>query len=40
MSQTKNRSEEEQWQRADEEVRKNLLPGMKLVRTLRGRNPC
>ena len=26
----------EQWQRADEEVRKNLPPGVKLVRTLRG----
>ena len=27
---------EERWQRADEEVRKNLPPGVKLVRTLRG----
>src|ERR1043165_1964359 len=27
---------EEQWRRADEEVRKNLPPGVKLVRTLRG----
>jgi len=26
----------EKWQRADEEVRKNLPPGVKLVRTLRG----
>jgi small GTP-binding protein len=26
----------EQWRRADEEVRKNLPPGVKLVRTLRG----
>jgi WD40 repeat protein/class 3 adenylate cyclase/GTPase SAR1 family protein len=26
----------EQWQRADDEVRKNLPPGVKLVRTLRG----
>ena len=26
----------EQWQQADEEVRKNLPPGVKLVRTLRG----
>lgn len=26
----------EQWQRADEEVRKNLPPGVKLVRTLQG----
>jgi|GEM_PF-6497128 len=25
----------EQWQRADDEVRKNLPPGVKLVRTLR-----
>lgn len=29
-------SSAEQWQRADEEVRKNLPPGVKLVRTLRG----
>ena len=28
--------QEEQWRRADEEVRKNLPPGVKLVRTLRG----
>jgi class 3 adenylate cyclase/GTPase SAR1 family protein len=27
---------DEQWRRADEEVRKNLPPGVKLVRTLRG----
>ncbi len=26
----------EKWQLADEEVRKNLPPGVKLVRTLRG----
>ncbi len=26
----------DQWQRADEDVRKNLPPGVKLVRTLRG----
>jgi small GTP-binding protein len=36
MSKTKNRPEEEQWQSADEEVRKNLPPSVKLVRTLRG----
>ena len=30
------RTQEEQWRRADEEVRKNLPPGVKLVRTLRG----
>lgn len=29
-------SEEEQWQRADSDVRKNLPSGVKLVRTLRG----
>ena len=29
-------NQEEQWRRADEEVRKNLPPGVKLVRTLRG----
>ena len=28
--------QEEQWQRADDEVRKNLPPGVKLLRTLRG----
>jgi WD40 repeat protein len=28
--------QEEQWRQADEEVRKNLPPGVKLVRTLRG----
>jgi len=27
---------EEMWRHADEEVRKNLPPGVKLVRTLRG----
>ena len=27
---------EDTWRRADEEVRKNLPPGVKLVRTLRG----
>jgi hypothetical protein len=26
----------EEWQRADDEVRRNLPPGIKLVRTLRG----
>jgi small GTP-binding protein len=31
-----NEGSAEQWQRADEEVRKNLPPGVKLVRTLRG----
>ncbi|WP_048121802.1 hypothetical protein [Methanosarcina vacuolata] len=25
----------EKWQQADEEIRKNLLPGVKIVRTLR-----
>ena len=30
------KNEEAQWQRADDEVRKNLPPGVKLVRTLRG----
>ena len=30
------KSDEEQWQRADDAVRKNLPPGVKLVRTLRG----
>jgi len=30
------KAEEEGWRRADEEVRKNLPPGVKLVRTLRG----
>ncbi len=29
-------NQEEKWQRADNEVRKNLPPGVKLVRTLRG----
>ena len=29
-------SQEEQWRRADEEVRKKLPPGVKFVRTLRG----
>ncbi len=29
-------NQEEQWRRADEEVRKKLPPGVKLVRTLRG----
>jgi WD40 repeat protein/class 3 adenylate cyclase/GTPase SAR1 family protein len=29
-------NQEEQWRRADEEVRKNLPPGVRLVRTLRG----
>jgi len=27
---------EDKWHRADEELRKNLPPGVKLVRTLRG----
>lgn len=27
---------DDQWRRADEEVRKNLPPGVKLVRKLRG----
>ncbi len=30
------RNRKEQWRRADEEVRKNLPPGVRLVRTLRG----
>jgi WD40 repeat protein len=30
------KNQEEEWQRADDEVRKNLPPGVKLVRTLRG----
>ena len=30
------KKQEEEWQRADDEVRKNLPPGVKLVRTLRG----
>ncbi|MFH1111180.1 MAG: adenylate/guanylate cyclase domain-containing protein [Planctomycetota bacterium] len=30
------KNQEEQWRRADDEVRKNLPPGVKLVRTLRG----
>ena len=30
------KEQEEQWQRADDEVRKNLPPGVKLLRTLRG----
>jgi len=30
------KKQEERWQRADENVRKNLPPGVKLVRTLRG----
>ena len=30
------KEQEEQWQRADDEVRNNLPPGVKLVRTLRG----
>jgi hypothetical protein len=29
------KEQEEQWQRADDEVRKKLPPGVKLVRTLR-----
>ena len=33
---TPTQEQEEQWRRADEEVRKNLPPGVKLVRTLRG----
>jgi len=32
----KEQNQEEQWRRADEEVRKTLPPGVKLVRTLRG----
>src|SRR5438270_12545897 len=30
------KEQEEEWQRGDDEVRKNLPPGVKLVRTLRG----
>ncbi len=33
---TRKQKLEEKWRRADEEVRKNLPPGVKLVRTLRG----
>jgi WD40 repeat protein len=36
MRKTRDRLQEKQWQRADEEVRKNPSPGLKLVHTLRG----
>jgi len=29
-------NQEDQWRQADKEVRKNLPPGVKLIRTLRG----
>ena len=29
------KNQEEEWQRADDEMRKNLPPGVQLVRTLR-----
>ena len=33
-------NQEEKWRQADEEVRKSLPPGVKLVRTLRGHTDC